>query len=363
MSITNTNINITGDVDTDALDDALQGAQNNSNRTRDADPAQGYESLDDLLGALDESVAELDNAVNAESDSGSTEFKADGELTGDESLSELGEELDYAMGELNDALAGDAGGAEESSELTPQDFQKQLSDIAGKSEDWGAAGEEAMLDQGKRLMNATPEQQQAFLDKAKELMDGSGDGDSASDISGREGSELKGFVDGLLNDASQSADDAEGADGESGSFMDKVEDLLGQSGNQAEGEKLAREAAKLLEDNPEEDKQAFLEQLEKVLNNADEDYDKDVDQTNHNEGTILKKMAEAFEELSSDRGESSEGSSGSDSSASDTGAISTMLLDIVTNKGSEGGSEITPAEASTLRAFLDQMEGSEAETA
>jgi hypothetical protein len=357
------NFNITNNIGTDALDTALEDGATDSVRTRAPDTLNDSGALDELISSLEQSVADLEDVSSNGATSASS--SADGELTGNESLGELFDELDDAKGELADAL-DEAGSGKGSSALTPQDFQKQLSDIAGESEDW-SAGEDKMLEQGKRLMNATPEQQQAFLDKAKELMGGSDATDTdaspedlaTTEISGREASELEGFADGLLNSASQSSGGADGAESDkANSFTDKVERLLKQSGDDGPGEQMARDAAKMLADNPPEDQQAFLEQLEKLLNNADEDHGKDIDETNHNEGKILKKMAEALEELPSDRGESSGGSSGSNSSLSDSGVIS-ALLDHITSKSSDGGREITPKEATALRALL---EDSEAET-
>jgi hypothetical protein len=244
-------------------------------------------------------------------------------------------------------------------ELTPQGFMSQLTDIADRSEGFGA-GEEKMLDQGKRLMNATPEQQQAFLDKAESMM---GDNDINQKDDG-EGDKLEAFVDGLLDKSSGSSKGAEGNGGtQEKSFMQKVEDLLAQSqdGNEGPGEKMARDAAKMLKDNPKEDQQAFLDKMDKLLNNTDGDGNnkKDIDQTNDSEGTMLKKMAEAFEELPSDRGESSNKSSNSSSSSGSNSAVSAFLKDIT----SDG--EVSDSDISALRALVKATEpqGAEAETA
>lgn len=293
-------------------------------------------------------------------------------IQGDETLPELFDELDSATAELETALDDfDAGNSDAMSSNsgkgpTPQDFMSQLNDIAGKSEDW-SAGEDKLLNQGKRLMNATPEQRQAFLDKAEDLMKGSDPEDTdasaedleTTEISGREASELEGFVDGLLNDASESSQGTDGADsGEDKSFMDQVDDILAQSqgGEEGPGEKMAREAAKMLEDNPEEDQQAFLDELDKMLNNADGngDYEKDIDEANDHEGTMLKKMAEAFDELPSDRGDSSDGSSGSESSSGNGSVLSALI------KQYGGDDHISTAELASLRAAVDATEESAA---
>ena len=211
-----------------------------------------------------------------------------------------------------------------------------------------------MLDQGKRLMNATPEQQQAFLDKASSMMD---DND-INETDDREGSQLESFVDGLLTKGSESSKDADKPDGADKSFMDKVGDLLNQSqdGKEGPGEKMAREAAQMLEDNPQEDQQAFLDKLEQMLNNTDGngDYDKDIDETNDNEGTMLKKMAEAFEQLPGDRGSNSSespGASKSDSSSTEgNGALSEFLKEVA----SDG--EVSDSDISALRALIKATE-------
>jgi hypothetical protein len=287
---------------------------------------------------------------------------ADGELTGNESLQELFGELDYAVGELDEAIsnAGDGGG-KKSSDLTPQDFMSQLNDIADETKGL-TDGERKMLDEGKGMINATPQQQQEFLDRAKSLAKDSGE------IGDEEAADLGGFADGLMNDAAEGATGADGSDeAEDKPFMDQVEDLLAQSqdGDEGPGEKMAREAAKMLKDNSKEDQQAFLDELEKMLNNTDGngDHEKDIDETNDGEGTMLKNMAEAFEDLSSDGGESSDGSSGSNSSSNDRSDISSMLLDFIQSESGEGGSEITDAEASLLREVLNNTENSETETA
>lgn len=249
--------------------------------------------------------------------------------------------------------------SESSDDLTPQDFMSQLTDIADKSDGFGP-GEEKMLDQGKRLMNAKPEQQQAFLDKAESMM---GDNDINQKDDG-EGDELEAFVHGLLDKSSESSGGTEGSgDTQEKSFMQKVDDLLAESqgGDEGPGEKMARDAAKMLEDNPKEDQQAFLDEMDKLLNNTDGngDYKKDIDQTTDGEGTMLKKMAEAFEELPSDRGESSGGSSESDSSSDSNSAVSAFLKDVT----SDG--EISDSEISALRALVKATasEDAQAETA
>jgi hypothetical protein len=275
----------------------------------------------------------------------------------------------FADGKLDDnelkglkALSGNDGGSKDTSKSgdngsTPQDFMSQLADIADKSEGFGP-GEEKMLDQGKRLMNATPEQRQAFLDKAQSMMDDK----DINEKDDKEGSQLESFVDGLLNQGSQSSKNADGAGGAGGSqdksFMDKVEDLLGQSQDgkgSGPGENMAREAAEMLKDNPQEDQQAFLKELEKLLNNEDGngDYKKDIDQKNDNEGTILKKMAEAFEEGPSDRSRGTSDSSSSNSDSSSTkgnGAIKEFL-----NEAKSDG-EVSDKDISALRALVHATE-------
>jgi hypothetical protein len=249
--------------------------------------------------------------------------------------------------------------SEDSSDLTPQDFMSELNDIA--DEEKGLTdGERKMLDEGQRMINATPEQQQAFLDKAKSLAEESGE------IGDEQAAELSGFADGLLNDAAEDSTGTDGVDeGEEKPFMDKVEDLLAQSqgGDEGPGEKMAREAAEMLKDNPEADQQAFLDELDKMLNNTDGngDYEQDVDETNDGEGTMLKNMAESFEGLRDTDG-SSNGSTDSGSSSGGDSTIS-ALLDHITTNSSDGGNEVTANEASALRALLDLPEESETETA
>lgn len=343
-------------IGTDAPDTALDDKETNSDSTGDSESQYGYESRDDLLASLEHYKAQFEDLVNGEGDGNpaSASSTADGELTGHESLGELLGELDYATNELDDAIDAAADG-KGGSDLTPQEFMSKLNDVAGKSDKFGE-GESGLLEQGKRLVNASPEKQQEFLKRAEDAMN---DGK----VSRSEAKDLNSFVDGLLAGDSQSPEGSDGAgETEDKSFMEQVDDLLAQSqgGEEGPGEKLAREAAMMLEDNPEEDQMAFLAELEKMLNNEDGDYDKDIDETNDGEGSMLKNMAEAFDELPSDRGESKDGSSGMNSSSDGSSAISAML-DLFQSKYGDGGSEITDAEASALRAVLDTMENSEAE--
>lgn len=265
---------------------------------------------------------------------------------------------------IAESLAEVIGGSEDSdedlspdesaNELTPQDFISELNDIADKRKGL-TEGERGMLDDGQRMINATPEQQQAFLDKAKALADENGE------IGDEESAELSGFADGLMNDASDSSTGSDGSGGaEQKPFMEKVEDLLAEShdgseSRKAPGEKLAREAAEMLKDNPEVDQEAFLDELEKLLNNADGngDYKKDIDETNDGEGTMLKNMAEAFDDLPSNRGESLRGLSDENASSSTNSIVKFMLEDIASDN------EVSDREISELRALL---EATEAET-
>lgn len=269
----------------------------------------------------------------------------------DSTINGLLENDSQADAKSSDRSSGRNEGGSES--LTPQDFMSQLLDIADKSEGFGP-GEEKMLDLGKKMINATPEQQQAVLDKANEYLDDDGDINETDD---KEASMLEAFADGLMADGSESAEESEGVDDE-GSFMDKAEALIAESDNDSgPGEKMAREAAKMLEDNPEADQEAFLEQLDKLVNNPDEDYDQDLDETNDGEGTMLKKMAEAFDELPSDRGESSDDrDSTTDSSGGSDGASISNFLDSLTASRSDGGSDVTERELAALRAFVDSTE-------
>jgi hypothetical protein len=238
----------------------------------------------------------------------------------------------------------------ETSELTPQDFMSELNGLADETKGL-TDGEKKMLEAGKGMINATPEQQQAFLDKAKEL---SADGE----IDDNKAAELEGFADGLMNEASDSGETSGTDSAEEKPFMDQVEDLLSQSqgGDEGPGEKMAREAAQMLEDNPEEDQQAFLDELETMLNNTDGngDYEKDIDEKNDGEGTMLKNMAEAFEDLPSDRSDSGD-SSDSGSTSSDNTAVRDFLNE-VTSDGEVSDSDIT-----ALRALIDATATEESE--
>jgi hypothetical protein len=209
-----------------------------------------------------------------------------------------------------------------------------------------------MLEAGKGMINATPEQQQAFLDKAKEL---SADGE----IDDNKAAELEGFADGLMNEASDSGETSGTDSAEEKPFMDQVDDLLSQSqgGNEGPGEKMAREAAEMLQDNPEEDQQAFLDELETMLNNTDGngDYEKDIDETNDGEGTMLKNMAEAFEDLPSDRSGDSSDSGGSDSTSSGDAAVREFLNDV----SSDG--ELSDSDITALRALINATATEESE--
>jgi hypothetical protein len=270
----------------------------------------------------------------------------------DGKFSKAEQEVAEAMAEAkggSDETSGDSGTDEtesdSSSELTPQDFMSQLNDIAGESKGL-TDGERKMLDEGQRMINATPEQQQAFLDKAKSLAEDGGE------IGDEEAAELAGFADGLMNDAAESTTGSDEA--EEKPFMDQVEDLLAQSqnGDEGPGEKLAREAAEMLKDNPEADQQAFLDELDKMLNNTDGngDYEKDIDEKNDGEGTMLKNMAEAFEDLPSDRSEDSGDSSGSDSTSGGNTAVRDFLNEVTSD------SEVSDSEISALRALIDASE-------
>jgi hypothetical protein len=345
------NISITN-IGSDALDTALNDKETNGDSSSDSTAEYGAEWRDDLLASLEDAEANLEEVINGDGNPASANSTADGELTGGESFEELASELEYATNELADAFDAAEGG-EGGSDLTPQEFMSKLNDVAGKSDSFGE-GESDLLEQGKRLVNASPEKQQEFLKRAEDPVD---DGK----VSRSEAKDLKSFVDGLLAGDSQSPEGSDDAgETEDKSFMDQVDDILAQSEGEGPGEKMAREAAKMLEDNPEEDQKAFLAELEKMLNNEDGDYDKDIDETNDGEGSMLKNMAEAFDDLPSDRGESRDGSSGMNSSSDGSSAISAML-DLFQSKYGDGGSEITDAEASALRAVLDTMESSEAE--
>lgn len=263
----------------------------------------------------------------------------------------VAEALAEAMGGSGET-SGDSGTdeteSEGSSDLTPQDFMSQLNDIADEKKGL-TDGEKKMLDEGQRMINATPEQQQEFLDKAKTLAEDSGE------IGDEEAAELSGFVDGLMNDAAEDSTGADGSDAaEDKPFMDQVEDLLAQSqdGEEGPGEKMAREAAEMLKDNSEADQQEFLDELDKMVNNTDGngDYEQDIDEKNDGEGTMLKNMAEAFEDLRSDRSDSSDGSSSSDLSSGKNNIVKFMLEDI-TKDG-----DVTDRELSELRALLEATE-------
>jgi hypothetical protein len=272
------------------------------------------------------------------------------ELEGLQSLTDAGS-TDDTDSTSNDSDT-DETDSDSSSDLTPQEFMSQLNDVA--DEEKGLTdGERKMLDEGQRMIDATPEQQQAFLDKAESL------GDGSDEIGDEEAAELSGFADGLLNDAAEDSTGADGSDEtEEKPFMDQVEDMLAQSqgGDEGPGEKMAREAAEMLKDNPEADQQAFLDELDKMLNNTDSngDYEKDIDEKNDGEGTMLKNMAEAFEKPH-DTGDSSNESSDSGSSSDSDSTIS-ALLDHITSNSSDGGDEVTANEASALRALLEESE-------
>jgi hypothetical protein len=264
----------------------------------------------------------------------------------------------------------DAESATSSEGLTPQKFMSELNDIASKSEDFGP-GERKVLEQAQRLINATPEQKQAYLDKAEKAIEMSDPSDTdasqedldLTEISGREAAKLEGFVDGLLfNDESDSSETAE----DKPSFMDKVNSLLDGTPVEGDGDDMAdgdaegatsevddaidnamvsedakamvQEAAKLLEDNPEVDQEAFLAELMKMMDNDVGSDGYDIDE---NEGFMLKNMAEAFEELPSDRGESSD----------DINNINTMLALLQTlDLGALGVKE---EDLNRLRAAID----------
>jgi hypothetical protein len=260
----------------------------------------------------------------------------------------VAEGLAEAMGgadETSEDSATDETRSEGSSELTPQDFMSQLNDIADEKKGL-TDGEKKMLDEGQRMINATPEQQQAFLDKAKSLAEDSGE------IGDEEAAELSGFADGLMNDASESSSGSEEA--EEKPFMEQVDDILGtsQEGDEGPGEKLAREGAEMLKDNPKEDQQAYLDELVKMRDNKDSngDYKQDIDEKNDGEGTMLKNMAESFEALPSDRSESSDDSSSSDSTSGKNNIVKFMLEEVT----SDG--EVTDREISELRALLEATE-------
>jgi hypothetical protein len=334
MSITNINISDSN------VEDILSNAETDggSSRSESADGGAGSVTSELLSKFLDGAFEDGKLDKN--------------ELAGLKALTKLASGNQESTGKTEDSST-DESDSTSSEGPTPQEFMSKLNDIASESKNKAngfkpGSGEDNMYEQAKRLMNATPEQRQAFLDKASELMDG-------GKINKQEDAELKGFTDGLLNDSSNSTE--EGSETEK-PFMDQVEDLLAQSqgGDEGPGEKMAREAAKLLEDNPEEDQQAFLDELDKLLNNVDGngDYAKDIDEKNDGEGTMLKKMAEAFEELPADRGDSS---SGSDAKSGSNSAVSAFLKDIT----SDG--DISDSEISALRALVKATETEEAEMA
>ena len=294
-------------VSDDVLMRFIDGAFSDENKQFDGTELDGLKALIDHFGS--DAASRADSPTRKPRDRGETESPTDGK------------------------------DSSSSSELTPQEFMSKLNDIALRTgKDFGA-DEEKLLDLGKKLINATPEQQQAFLDKAESYM---GDGDLK-----QVGVLLEAFADGLLDKSSESSTNDESSV-EKKSFMDKVEDLLAESqeGKKGPGEIMAREAAELLEDNPKVDQDAFLKELDKLLNNEDQngDYKKDIDETNGREGTVLKKMAEAFKDLPSDRGdESSVDSSDYDYS----GVISAYLKDI------DSDGDIDPKELAGLKRLLD----------
>jgi hypothetical protein len=321
------------------LDSAgVDGATSNSDTS--AAGSLNSEQLDFLSKALDK-MYEGDNKLD---DNEREAFKDLTKLFSDKGSAESTSD----SGESDSTGETDRTSESSGSELTPQEFMSKLTDVADKSEHFGDS-EESMLDQGKKLMDATPEQQQAFLDKAESFMD---DGN----IDKEEADKLEGFADGLLAGDSEGSDSTEGAEDDSKSFMDKVDDILAKSqdGDEGPGEKMAREAAEMLKDNSSEDQEAFLAQMEKLLNNADEDHpDGDIDEKNDNEGTMLKKMAEAFEEPhSSDRSESSSSSSDSDSAPD---AISNETLRRFLDEAKSDG-EFSDSDISALRAMLEASE-------
>jgi hypothetical protein len=348
-------VNVGDSDDASNLDDALKNESTDSGNTGGM---QGEDWLDETIGTLEDYAEDLEKLAAGGDESTSKASEPDGEVTGDESLEELFADLGVATDELDDALDA-AGNGESSSDLTPQEFMSQLNDVADESKGL-TDGEKKMLDAGKGMINATPEQQQAFLDRAKSLAEDSGE------IDDEQAANLSGFADGLMNDAAEGSTGADGSEEtEDKSFMDQVDAILAQSqdGEEGPGEKMAREAAKLLEDNPEEDQKAFLAELEKMLNNKDGngDHEKDIDEKNDGEGTMLKNMAEAFEELPSDRGDSSDETSSSESSSSENDAIASMLLDLVVSELASGSGDFDDAAAARLKSALTNIEDAEAE--
>jgi hypothetical protein len=265
--------------------------------------------------------------------------------------------------ESTDEASGDAGGDDTTSEdaggPTPQEFMSQLNDIADEKKGL-TDGEEKMLEAGKGLVNATPEERQKFLDKAKELADANG-----GEIGDKEAAELEGFAEGMKAGESGS-EEAKTEDGEK-PFMDQVEDVLNQTGADGPGEKMARDAAQMLKDNPEEDQKAFLDELQKLMDNKDGNGDaaKDIDETNDGEGTMLKKMAEAFDEIDRSGGSDSSSSDAKDSSSADSASSGNKALtDLIANftgEDSNGGKEISDSELSALRAVIDATKPETAE--
>jgi hypothetical protein len=305
----------------------------NIGSTEGFEPSTGPESTGDSSAASSSELSQLIQAAFKDGTLDGNELKALQAFAPNQNATSADESSQSSSESFEASESSDSG------ELTPQEFMSELTDKVADSTGFGD-GEETVLDLGKKLMNASPQQQQAFLDKVDEYLSEEGeDDDYEGNIDTPDAKELSAFVDGLMSEGSESAEGTDGADesGNDSSFMDKVDELLAESqkGNEGTGETMAREAAEMLEDNPVEDQEAFLEQLEKFLNNADGDYDKDIDEKgrgeeNSNEGTMLKKFAEALEELPSDRGESS--MDGSDAAESGNEALRNFL-----DKASSGG--------------------------
>jgi hypothetical protein len=313
-----TTISITSG-DAAIIDDGDQTSSNTSERSSS--------SYADFVGGFGDTIRDLNS---------------DGNLSdNDVKVAQMYRDLvsDFRSSDMDDGAfsSEDGSSTDESSGRKAQEYLSKLNDAVGDSEEFDF-GERDTLWEGKRLANGTPEQQAEYLRRTEDALE---DGN----ISGRESKELKSFADGVLSNDTEGFEGTDGAD--SPSFMEQVEAKIAEAdnGRKNRGERLALDAAKIVDGLPGDDQKAFLDELDKMVNTGNS-RTKDINEKSEGEGAQLMNWAEGMREFRNENGDTSSTSESAESSDANDRIVAFL-------RGALDNDNISSSERSQLLALIE----------